>query len=340
MTFIGRQEEMTRLDELCAARTPIVTLWGPPGIGKTRLALELCRRVERGWFCDLAAARDAADVREALALRLGMASPASGLAAALAGLGPGVIVLDNFEQVAASAAETVGAWKAGGISFVVTTRERLRLSNEVEVEVPPLAERDAALLFQERAGQRGRLDEVRVRELVRRLEGIPLAIELAAARVDVLGLEGVLARVDQPFLLLAHGARDRSPHHATLRQAIASSFRLLSPAEKGALACCSLFRGGFSLDAAEAVIVADDGSSVLDLLQSLRDKSLLRRRSDGDAVRFTLFDAGGPTPRGSSRRTPSRPPRPAAGTPGTSSGPPAPWSRPTTPTWPRPPATP
>ncbi len=306
--FVGRSGDLDRLAALCSQGTSIATLWGPPGAGKTRLAIELCRtgRLTRAslpartWFCDLTAARDVGEVCAAVWRALGAVGGRPDprcVATALAGREPGVLVLDNFEQVAAHAACTVGGWAqaAPDLLFLVTSRERLRLAGEVAHEVVPLGA-EAIDLFIDLAwggvappGEAA--DPAAIAELVARLEGLPLAIELAAARVDVLGIDGLLAQLGRPLDLLDHAARDAPPHHATLRRAIESSCRLLAPRERRAYAECAVFRGGFSLEAAAAVLSPSDGAPVLDLLEGLRDRALLRRASDGGAVRFSMFDA-------------------------------------------------
>jgi predicted ATPase len=310
--FVGRADDLARLGALYAARTPIVTLWGPPGIGKTRLAIELCRSgaLRRAgepegsaWFCDLTAARDAADVFAAVARTLGVEAgraplTAGWIGAALAASAPGVLVLDNFEQLTERAEETLGTWAAGAphICFLATSRERLRLAGEVMHEVLPLGD-EAADLFIDRARAWSRmaappvLDNDAVTSLVTRLEGIPLAIELAAARMDVLGLDGLAARLDRRLDVLARAPRDSGPNHATLRQAIDSSYATLTPAEQRAMGECAVFRGGFTLAAAEAVLSPAASATLLDVLQSLRDRSLLRCLPEGGEVRFAFFDA-------------------------------------------------
>ncbi len=290
--FFGRDADLARLRQLFRAGAGLVTLWGPPGIGKTRLAIELCRRdqLERAgqpivevWFCDLSTARTADEVEAAVTPVL-----------AARQRGPGLLVLDNFEQVAEHARTTVGMWAqaAPELAILVTSRERLRLGHEVIHEVEPLAD-EAVQLFLDRAQQaaparRAPLDGARVAELVAGLEGIPLAIELAAARLDLLGLDGLLARLGRPLELLAPAARDAPAHHATLERAIDRSYRLLRPVGQHALAQCAVFVAGFTVEAAEAVLELGAGARVLDVLQALRDRSLLRRVDAGATPRFAL----------------------------------------------------
>lgn len=308
--FVGREQNLCRLAAVYRAGAALVTLWGPPGMGKTRLAIELCRRAElvrdgcapRVFFCDLALARNVGDVCAAVANGLGIEPTSSAetelrIGRALAGLGRAVVVLDNFEQVAEQAAQTVGAWAelASEVFFVVTSRERLRIAGEITEEVLPLGP-EAVELFLDRARAAtgaavDAIDPDTVAKLVARLEGIPLAIELAAARMDVLGAEGLLCRLERPLELLGRGARDAGANHATLRHAIDSSYQLLGTTEQRVFAQTGVFRGGFSLEAAEAVIVVEPDAPVLDVLQSLRDRSLLRCVSESGAVRFALFDS-------------------------------------------------
>jgi predicted ATPase/Tfp pilus assembly protein PilF len=307
--FVGRGTDLSRIAESFSSGVPLVTLWGPPGIGKTRLAIEVGRReslrpaarLREAWFCDLSAARDVAEICAAVAQGVGIAPSQTRvtpdwLATALARRGPGLLVLDNLEQVVAHAAATVGLWSeaAPEICFLATSRERLRLQCELTHEVLPLGEH-AAELFVDRAracaGADFTFDAEQVSTLVAHLEGNPLAIELAAARLDVLGIGGLLSRVARPLDLLVGGARDVGSKHATLRRCIESSFRLLDVAEQKAFAYCAVFRSSFSLEAAEAVLHGEAGISELDVLQALRNRSLLRRVSSGGAVRFAFYDA-------------------------------------------------
>jgi predicted ATPase len=302
--FVGRTGDLVRLAELCRTGASMATLWGPPGAGKTRLALELCARrdlVRSGrrpqtWFCDLSGARDLPEVFAAVWRALGARDGplcTRWIATALAGRDPGVLVLDNMEQVAEHAAQTVGVWAeaAPDVFFLVTSRERLRLVGEVTHEVAPLGA-EAVELFVDRAWGGApppaeSADPAAIAELVARLEGIPLAIELAAARVDALGIDGLLAQLARPLDALGRAPRDAPPHHASLRCAIEGSWQLLGEREQRACAECAVFRGGFSLEAAEAVL--SDGPA-LDLLEALRDRALLRRSSDGGLVRFSMFE--------------------------------------------------
>ncbi len=291
-SFVGRMPDVERALELLASEARVVTLLGPAGIGKTRLATRVAHdahdvvgRFEGVWFVALAEARTESAFLATVAAALGDSTADVGHA--LAGRGDVLVVLDNVEQVASEAAENVARWAsmAPKARFLVTSRERLRIESEACLELAPLELQDAARLFVERAAiARGRFtpDEAESRaitELVRRLDGNPLAIELAAARTKLFSAPELLARIDKRFELLTGGPRDRTPRQGSLRGAIDWSWELLSEGEKRALARCAVFRGGFSVEAAEAVL-GDVGA-----LESLVDKSLVRHGVGG---RFAL----------------------------------------------------
>ena len=266
--FFGRTDDLARLESICSEGV-FVTLWGPPGIGKTRLAIELCRRrTADACFCDLSAARDAGEVGATVMRALGRA--------------PALVVLDDFENVAPFATAMIDAWldAAPRVTFVATSRRRLRLDGEIAHEVLPLVE--AREMFLDRSGELAGapLDPDEVTALVSRLEGIPLAIELAAARVPALGVAGLLARLNHPDAFGKRGALER---------AIDSSFQSLDTEQQRVLAQCAVFRGSFTVDEAETVVVASP--SVIDTLETLRDRSLLRCLPDGDAMRFSFFES-------------------------------------------------
>ncbi|AGP40209.1 ATP-binding protein [Sorangium cellulosum] len=319
--FLGRERELAAIAELFLRGERLVTVWGPAGMGKTRLALELASRwdearpAEAVWLCELTACRDLRAVCGAVARAIG-AQVAAGrreatlverIGRALATEGPALFVLDNLEHVLEQAAPALDAWvrAAPEVRFLATSRERTRLPGEIGCELGPLelpaegsAERSAAVaLFLDRAAaHRGgapagdaRLADVAA--LVRRLEGIPLAIELAAAREGVLGVRGLLARLGSRLDLLAGAARGREARQATMRSAIEWSWDLLDDRERRALACCSVFRGPFSLAAAAAVLAAPDAAAI-DRIEALRDKSLLRAAPPGSdgATRFALYE--------------------------------------------------
>ncbi len=300
--FIGRRAELARLSELFEDDARLVTVLGPPGVGKTRLASHWARQSSDGaWICDLRGAADADAMCAAVADALGIALPTGGATAgaidqlgdALAQRGSVTLVLDNVDGVAASAAARVvlDAWidAAPELSLVATSRVRTRCAAEVVVDLTPLPPDDAAALFEARARQvrsdMGCLDRDAVRALVERLDGLPLAIELAASRMRVLGAAQILAQLDERFELLADA------DGASLRAAIAESWDALDDVQRAALAQASVFRGGFDFDAARAVIALPDGAPpILDVLHALCDRSLLLTYEPRDLPGWLRYD--------------------------------------------------
>jgi predicted ATPase/Tfp pilus assembly protein PilF len=321
--FIGRGEDLAALARLFDEGRRLVTVWGPAGMGKTRLAQEFAlaraeaHPEEAAWLCELEEARDLKAFCGAVARALGAAVAAgkkddgtvARIGRVLAAQGSALLVLDNLEQVIGPAASAVDVWirAAPEVRFLVTSRERTRLPGEVSYELSPLSlpepdpeapASEAVELFLDRVNAQrprrplGAESAPVVAALVRTLEGIPLAIELAAARVEVLGLPALLSRLEHRLDLLGGSLRGVEARQATMRNAVAWSWDLLDEPDRRALARCSAFRGGFSLEAADAVL----GEPALDRVQSLRDKSLLRALArDGArppaAVRFSLYEA-------------------------------------------------
>jgi predicted ATPase/class 3 adenylate cyclase/Tfp pilus assembly protein PilF len=306
--FVGRSEPLLELARRIGEGVRLVSVLGIGGSGKTRLATRFAWTSLGDfpggvWFCDLSQARDASGIVRAVAEALDVPLPGSDedaiarLGHAIAAHGSCLLVLDNFEQVAAHAQATLGAWlaRANEARFVVTTRELLGLAGEHALHVPPLLEDDAIALFLQRAraarpGFRAApQDQAAIARLVALLDGLPLAIELAAARVRVMPPRAILARIDERFRLLVSSSA-RHDRQATLRAAFDWSWELLAPADKAALAQLSVFEGGFALESAEAVLDLtdfDDGAPwPADALQSLADKSWLRARADD---RFELL---------------------------------------------------
>jgi len=294
--FVGRTAELHALAARFDAGARLLNVLGPGGTGKTRF---VCRY---GWtwlgdwpggihFCDLSEARSLDGiffaVASALEVPLGRDDPGVQLGHAIAGRGRCLIILDNFEQVVQHAAATLGHWldRATNAAFVVTSRERLHLPGEEVLLFEPLPlEREALELFATRArAQRpdfvlGDANRAAVAEVVRLLDGLPLAIELAAARVRVLSPAQLVARMRDRFQLLA-GVRGTAARQATLRTAIDWSWELLTPWEQDACAQCSVFERGFTLEAAEAVLDLSpwpQAPAAMDVVQALADKSLLR----------------------------------------------------------------
>ena len=278
--FLGRKQEIDELTVLL--RRPeirLLTLTGPGGSGKTRLALQAAAAAaddyDHGvWWVPLASLADPSLVESAAAQALGSTDTLSAAVRDKRLL----LVLDNFEHLLDAAlrvAETLGACPR--LTVLVTSREPLHVDGEWEIAVDPLRDREAVELFMQRATA-VRSDFAangEVVEICRRLDCLPLAIELAAARVKVLALPALLERLEQRLPLLAGGSRSAPERQRTLRATIAWSHDLLTPAEQDLFARLAVFAGGCTLDAAEEICGAD-----VDAIASLVDKSLLRRTGD------------------------------------------------------------
>ena len=278
-SFVGREHELEELCALLRDGARLVTLSGPGGTGKTRLAIEAAAELVPAFtagvfWVPLATLRDPALVAETIAQTLGAKN---GLAQEI-GERELLLLLDNFEQVVSAAPELTPLLEAcPNLKLLVTSRELLRIRGEREYPVPPLHEREAIELFCARS--RLEPDET-IAELCRRLDELPLALELAAARTSVVTPAQILARLAKRLDLLK-GGRDAEARQQTLRATIAWSYELLDQAEQQLFARLAVFRGGCTLEAAEQVAEAD-----LDTLQSLVDKSLLRRTGE----RFWLLE--------------------------------------------------
>jgi predicted ATPase len=278
-SFVGRELELKEVTALLKDQARLVTLSGPGGSGKTRLALEaaaeLVPEFRNGVFwVGLTSLRDPALVIDTVSQTLGVKD---GLAEHV-GERDMLLLLDNFEQVVDAAPELAALVEAcPTLKLLVTSRELLRVRGEVEYVVPPLALAEAIELFCARA-QLDPSDEIA--ELCRRLDSLPLAVELAAARTSVLSPAQILERLAKRLDLLK-GGRDAEARQQTLRATIQWSHDLLNRAEQLLFARLSVFVGGCTLDAAEAVSNTDLG-----LLQSLVDKSLLRHTNE----RFEMLE--------------------------------------------------
>ena len=295
-TFVGRATELQAIARRLDAGARFVTVLGSGGTGKTRLV----RRYGLAWlgdwpggvyFADLSETRSLDGiffaVASALEVPLGKDDPAVQLGHAIAGRGRCLVILDNFEQVVQHAPATLGRWldRAANAAFVVTSRVRLHVPGEESFPIEPLPlEMDAIDLFVARARAQkpdfvlGEANRAAVAEVVRLLDGLPLAIELAAARVSMLSPAQLVERMRDRFSLLA-GAHGAAARQATLRAAIDWSWELLTPWEQAALAQLSVFEGGFTLEAAEVVLDLSawtEAPPAIDAVQALVDKSLLR----------------------------------------------------------------
>ncbi len=278
--FLGREREIEEIAALLGRRdVRLVTLTGPGGSGKTRLALQAAAAVaddyDRGvWWVPLASVADPALVETAAAQALGSKDTLS----ATVGDQRLLLVLDNFEhlvEAAAGVADTIRS--CPHLTALVTSREPLHVEGEWEVAVDPLREREAVDLFVQRAlaVSSDFAANGEVAEICRRLDCLPLAIELAAARVKALSPSMLLERLEQRLPLLAGGSRSAPERQRTLSATIAWSHDLLAPAEQDLFARLAVFAGGCTLAAAEEICGAD-----IDAIASLVDKSLLRRTGD------------------------------------------------------------
>jgi predicted ATPase/DNA-binding SARP family transcriptional activator len=300
--LLGREGELAALTELVRDdNTRLVTLTGIGGIGKTRLALELIRRLAPEYqhgaaVATLATLRDPTLVTRAIleALELPEAGhdPDAQLAAALADSNL-LLLVDNFEQVLDAAPDIAKLLaSAPRLKLVVTSRAPLRIAGEHEFAVPPLVDDEAAELFvscAQAANANFELSEqnaAAVAELCARLEGLPLAIELAAARTKVLPPSALLTRLTNRLALLTGGRRDAPKHQQTLRMTFDWSYDLLEPPRQELFARLGVFSGGWTLVAAEAVCDAR-----LENLGDLVDESLVRQRQTrGGEARFSMLE--------------------------------------------------
>ena len=268
-SFVGRESEIDNVTGLMRGGARLVTLTGPGGTGKTRLAIEasaeLISDFKSGVFwVPLAAVHDHTLVVEAIARTLGAREPLANHI----GEREMLLVIDNLEQVIDAAPDLTSLVEAcPNLRMLVTSRELLRVRGEVEYAVPPLADPESVELF---AARSGLAIDATVAELCRRLDNLPLAVELAAARTRVLSPRQILDRLVDRLDLLK-GGRDADPRQQTLRATIEWSYDLLQPEEQKLFALLAVFRGGCTLAAAEEIVGAD-----LEPMESLIDKSLVR----------------------------------------------------------------
>jgi predicted ATPase/serine/threonine protein kinase len=284
--LVGREQELQDLLELLGGDlVRLVTVIGAGGSGKSRLALEAARHLsghfpEGVYWVDLQAIRDGELVIPAITAALGVGDQPLREIATKSSL----LVLDNFEQVVDAAPRLADLLAAGpGVKILATSRESLRVEAEHQYPLPPLGDMDALDLFTRRARavEPSFSTTPSVAVLCRRLDNLPLALELAAARVRVASPETLLARFEQRLRLLTGGKRDLPPRQQTLRATIEWSYDLLDLEERRLFARFSVFASGCVLDATEQVCDAN-----LDTLQSLLDKSLLRHESG----RYTMLE--------------------------------------------------
>ena len=312
-SLIGRESEVAEVQAAMKAHR-LVTLTGVGGVGKTRLALEVAVRLadefpDGVWFFELAAVADPAAVPDAVSAVLGIVqqpgkSVSESVAAALEGR-VRLLVFDNCEHVHDASADLVEAILAASatVKILATSREGLRVADEQLWPVPSLdvaagIDSAAVSLFVERAQSvsprfsvTNAEEAAAVVEICRRLDGIPLAIELAASRISSMTVDEIRDRLDHRFKLLV-GSRRGLGRHQTLRHAVTWSYDLLDDAEKALLERCSVFAGGFNLQSACAVAGSDDADdfAILDRLDALVRKSLLIADRSAGRTRFSMLE--------------------------------------------------
>ncbi|HUR78478.1 MAG TPA: LuxR C-terminal-related transcriptional regulator [Acidimicrobiales bacterium] len=299
-TFIGRAVELAALGDLLK-EPGCVTITGAGGAGKTRIALELAGLHVRGWFVDLASVEHGDNVAAAVADAVGARVAERSVEAAITAVirdADALLVLDNCEHLLAACGElaTDLLGRCPALTVLATSREPLGLDGEVTYRLPSLSEAEATELFVERARRanpRLELDApnaTAIVEICERLDGMPLAIELAAARMRVFSASQLLEALHDRFRLLTGGARTAMPRQRTLEASVDWSYALLLDAERVLLRRLSVFAGGFTIEAATAVATDDtlQGHHILDLLVQLVEKSLVT--ADDTGGRFHMLE--------------------------------------------------
>jgi predicted ATPase/DNA-binding SARP family transcriptional activator len=284
--FVGRESELEEVVALVRGGARLVTLTGLGGMGKTRLAVEAARNLaidfdENVAYVQLASIADPALVAPTIAQALGESNLAAedALAQHLLSRGRILLIVDNFEQVLSAAPLVARLLDAPDLSVLVTSRAPLRLSGEHEYPLPPLQVGEAVTLFADRARgvnphfTLGERETNAVQELCARLEGLPLAIELAAARSKLLTPTALLGRLAGRLDLLVEGPRDAPARHRGLRTTLDWSYELLTPSQQRVFAQLAVFVGGCSLEAAESVCPPGEGS-ILDDISGIVEESL------------------------------------------------------------------
>ena len=309
-SFFGRVQDMLALRESYRSEGRLLTITGPGGIGKTRLAhhfIHVCQQESTEdetsglWMTDLSEVTTHDELCDAMEAMLQIPQPRRSsregaverIGRALAGHTTALVVLDSFDRCVELAEGTIGRWlsMAPEVRFLITSREQLHLPGEHVYELRPLSLPDECVAFDEseavslfvesarRANPRWSCEDAEaayVTAIVSLLDGNPLAIELAATRLAVMGPRALLHRLRSRFDILRKTHRGVAGRHDTLAATMEFSWTILQPWEREALAQCAVFRGGFTLEASEAVLeLHPDAPLVMDVIQTLRDKSLL-----------------------------------------------------------------
>ena len=301
--LIGRDTEVARVVDALEGDARLITLTGPGGIGKTRLALEIAHRVEerfagRVFFVQLGAISDPHLVASEIARAVGVTwAPAELVPAIVERLRDveSLLVLDTFEHLL-EAATDVAAVLTGAptVRIIATSREALRVRGEHEIAVSSLSDvADATALFLERAREVSDLqaqedEAATITAICRKLDGVPLAIELAAARAKHLPLSVLLEQLEHALDVLTGGARDLPERQRTMRDTVAWSEGLLEDDQRALFRELSVFAGGWTLNA--AIAVCSPGERVTAPLSALMDKSLVMRVPDSDEARYRMLD--------------------------------------------------
>ncbi|WP_329119461.1 ATP-binding protein [Streptomyces sp. NBC_01465] len=300
--LLGRDADVAAVAGLLRTAR-VVTVVGPGGLGKTRLAHAVGRAAEEGvvHFVPLAGVGADGDVVEEVASAIGVGDSrpfagdrVAGILSTL-GSGPALLVLDNCEQVVAGAADLVQALVARSkdVRVLATSRAVLGLTSESLYALPQLSLATSVELFAQRARSARpdvELPQDQVAALCGHLDGLPLAVELAAARVRALSVTEIARRLGDRFALLRGGARDAPERHRTLHAVVEWSWNLLEPRGRSALAALSVFPGGFAEDAAERVLAEGGDGDTLLLLEQLADQSLIRASDTPSGVRFHMLE--------------------------------------------------
>ena len=304
-SFVGRDDDLAALLRLCDSSS-IVTMTGSAGVGKTRLATEVAARstdtcADGVWFVELASLAEPSGLDDMVATILGVAAasvPRRNVIIDAIGQRHMMLVLDNAEHLLSPVADLVGALvhSCRALRVLVTSRELLGVAGEQVWPVRSLAANAAVDLFTERARRASPqvdLNEALMRRICTRLDGIPMAIELAAARVRSLSLGEIATRIDARFDLLTVGQRGVPERHRTIHTAIDWSYRLLDEEERTLFERVSVFAGGFDLAAAESVtgFAPLDPSRVVDVIDELVTKSMVVAEVHLSTTRFRLLEA-------------------------------------------------